>query len=85
MNRDAQIEALREGPDGDAADDIAAMFSALDEFNLAAVRLSDAGYDIELTTNPGIPGLMTLGETADSPIITSAYPHLGATIRREII
>lgn len=85
MNREDRIRALRTGPDAGAADDITALFSGLTLFNEAAERLADAGYDVELGNDPGVPGLMTLGETADSPVVDVVFPLLTATIRREII
>ncbi len=85
MNREDRIRALRTGPDADAADDITALFSGLTAFNEAAERLADAGYDVELGSDPVVPGLMTLGETTDSPVVDVVFPLLTATVRREVI
>ncbi len=81
----AKIEALHGGPDADAADDIFELLSALKAFNGAAERLADAGYDVDLGSESGVPGLLTLGETGDSPVEEIVFPLLTATVRREVI
>ncbi len=85
MDLNDRIEALRQGPDAHAADDIGILLGALNTFNAAAERLGDKGYDVELGTEPSVPGLMTLGEGPDTPLETVIFPLLTATVRREII
>lgn len=87
MDLDDRIEALRQGPDANAADDIFELLSALNTFNAAAERLGDKGYDVELGTEPNVSSLMTLSEGPDilRPGEAVVFPLLTATVRREII